>query len=124
MIAPIDWKQVAQETWTAEVGALRLCVRPVAASSVGKFAGYIDGQRVGFWDSPEAARTNLAALALLPPSNTTRWTPSRKAEIVTAVRSGLISLDGACHRYKLTNEEFASWERLFEEDGVAGLRQT
>ena len=126
MIARFDWKQAPQDsqTWIAEFEALRLCVRPVAASSLDKFAGYIDGQRVGFWDSPEAARTNLVALALLPPSNTTRWTPRRKAEIVAAVRSGLISVDGACHRYNITNEEFASWQRLFERHGVAGLRQS
>ena len=75
---------------------------------------------MGFWDSAEVAKTNVVALASLPPSNTTRWTPRRKAEIVAAVRSGLISVDGACHRYNLTNEEFASWECLFEKYGVDG----
>ena len=120
----IDWKQPLQDSqiWNAEFRALRLCVRPVAASSPTEFAGYIDGQRVGFWDSPEVAKTQLTKIALLPPSSTTRWTPRRKAEIVAAVRSDLISPDGACHRYNLTSEEFASWLRLFEKHGVAGLR--
>ena len=126
MIARIDWKQPPQDsqTWTAEFGALRLCVRPVVASSQGEFAGYIDGQRVGFWDSPEVAKTQLTKVALLPPPSTTRWTAHRKAEIVAAVHGGLISLNVACRRYNLTSEEFASWQRLFEKHGVAGLRVT
>jgi Protein of unknown function (DUF1153) len=126
MIARIDWKQPSQDshTWTAEFGALRLCVRPIAASSLGEFAGYIDGQRVGFWDSPEVARMQLTKVALLPPRSTTRWTARRKAEIVAAVHSGLISLNVACRRYNLTSEEFASWQRLFEKHGVPGLRVT
>jgi hypothetical protein len=126
MIARIDWKQRPQDsqTWTAEFGALRLCVRPVVASSQGEFAGYIDGQRVGFWDSSEVAKTQLTKVALLPPPNTTRWTARRKADIVAAVHSGLISLNVARRRYNLTSEEFASWQRLFEKHGVPGLRQT
>lgn len=34
-----------------------------------------------------------------------RWVPSRKAIVVAAVRGGLISLDEACARYRLTTEE-------------------
>jgi hypothetical protein len=34
----------------------------------------------------------------------------RRAEIVAAVRRGLISLDAACARYGLTTEEFVCWE--------------
>jgi hypothetical protein len=126
MIARIDWTQPPQDsqTWTVEFRALSLCVRPVATSSPGEFAGYIDGQCVGFWDSPEVAKTQLTRVALLPSPSTIRWTPRRKAEIVAAVRSGLISLDVAYHRYNLTTEEFASWQRLFEKHGVAGLRLT
>ena len=125
MIARINWKQPSpdSQTWIAEIGALRLRVRFVVASSQGEFAGYIDGQRVGFWDSQEVAKTQLTKVALLPPS-TTRWMPHHKVEIVAAVRSGLISLDVACHRYNLTSEEFASWQRHFERHGVAGLLVT
>ena len=83
----------------------------------------MDGQRVGFWDSPEVAKTQMTKIALLP-SPTARWTASRKAEIVAAVSSGLISGNEACCRYNLTSEEFESWQRLFEKHGVAGLRQT
>jgi hypothetical protein len=124
MIARIDSRQVPQgsQTWTAELGGLHLCVRPAVASSRGEFVGYIDERRVGVWDSPEVARIKVLELALLPPPDATRWTPRRKAGIVAAVRIGLISLDEARRRYNLTNEEFASWQRLFEKHGVAGLR--
>jgi hypothetical protein len=40
----------------------------------------------------------------LPPGNTVRWSPQRKALVVEAVRSGLIGLDEACRRYQLSAE--------------------
>jgi len=63
-------------------------------------------------------------LADLPPPNTQRWVIRRKAEVVAAVRNGIISLDEACGRYKLSIEEFLSWQRLIERHGLAGLRAT
>ena len=60
----------------------------------------------------------------LPPPNTKRWVVRRKAEVVAAVRSGLISLEEACKRYTLSIEEFASWQQLVEQYGVRGLRAT
>jgi len=45
----------------------------------------------------------------LPPPNTKRWVIRRKAEVVVAVRGGLLTLDDACRRYRLTTEEFAAW---------------
>ena len=63
-------------------------------------------------------------MADLPPPNTKRWVIRRKAEVVAGVRSGLISLEEACRRYKLSIEEFLSWQRLIESHGVAGLRAT
>ncbi len=60
----------------------------------------------------------------LPPPNTKRWVIRRKAEVVAGVRSGLISLEDACQRYKLSVEEFISWQRLIERHGVLGLRAT
>jgi hypothetical protein len=45
-------------------------------------------------------------IADLPAVNTKRWVPRRKAEVVAAVRGGLISLEEACSRYSLTGEEF------------------
>jgi len=60
----------------------------------------------------------------LPPPNTKRWVVRRKAEVVTAVRAGLITLEEACRRYTLSVEEFASWQALVDKFGVRGLRAT
>jgi len=35
-----------------------------------------------------------------------RWVIRRKAQVVAAVRGGLLSLEEACSRYMLTVEEF------------------
>ena len=63
-------------------------------------------------------------IADLPPSNTRRWVIRRKAEVVAAVRGGLLSLEEACKRYTLTVEEFLSWQQSIEDHGLAGLRTT
>jgi len=63
-------------------------------------------------------------LADLPPPGTKRWVVRRKAEVVAAVRAGLITLEEACRRYTLSAEEFQSWQRLMTEYGVRGLRTT
>jgi hypothetical protein len=60
----------------------------------------------------------------LPPPNTRRWVVRRKAAVVTAVRAGRITLEEALQRYQLTEEEYRSWERAFEQHGLAGLRST
>jgi hypothetical protein len=60
----------------------------------------------------------------LPATGTTRWVARRKAQVVAAVKGGLISLDEVCDRYDLTIEEFATWQRLFERSGLPGLRAT
>lgn len=63
-------------------------------------------------------------IADLPPTNTKRWVIRRKAEVVAAVRGGLLSLEEACRRYTLTVEEFLSWQASIERHGLAGLRTT
>jgi hypothetical protein len=60
----------------------------------------------------------------LPPPDTTRWVMRRKAEVVSAVRGGLLTRDDACRRWNLSAEEFDSWERLIDRHGVRGLRAT
>lgn len=60
----------------------------------------------------------------LPPPNTGRWVIRRKAEVVAAVRGGLISLEDALARYQLTAEEFTAWQQSIERHGLAGLRTT
>ena len=63
-------------------------------------------------------------LSDLPPRETERWVIRRKAEVVAAVRGGLLTLDEACDRYRLTNEEFLGWQKSIDQHGLAGLRTT
>ena len=63
-------------------------------------------------------------LSDLPPGDTERWVIRRKAEVVAAVRGGLLSLDDACERYRLTSEEFLAWQKSIDQHGLAGLRTT
>ena len=63
-------------------------------------------------------------IADLPPPETQRWVIRRKAEVVAAVRGGLLSLDEACERYSLTNEECLAWQQSIDRHGMAGLRTT
>jgi hypothetical protein len=58
----------------------------------------------------------------LPSPITNRWTPRRKAQVVSAVRGGLLSLDDACVRYALTVEEFLVWQQHLDRYGLTGLR--
>jgi hypothetical protein len=60
----------------------------------------------------------------LPPPQTRRWVIRRKAEVVAAVRGGLLSLEDACARYTLTVEEFLNWQISIDRHGLAGLRTT
>ena len=60
----------------------------------------------------------------LPPPSTTRWVIRRKAEVVAAVRGGLLTLEEACERYKLSMEEYLSWQVSIEKNGLPGLRVT
>src|SRR5690349_14657019 len=67
---------------------------------------------------------DIITLADLPPPCTTRWVVRRKAEVVLAVHGGLLSLDDACRRYRLTAEEFDAWQQAIERYGLLGLRST
>lgn len=60
----------------------------------------------------------------LPAPNIARWITRRKAEVVIAVRTGLLGLEEACQRYGITAEEFFSWQRLLNAHGMEGLRAT
>ena len=67
---------------------------------------------------------NEMTLADLPPPNTKRWVARRKAEVVSAVRGGLWSIDDACARYGLSVDEFLSWTKAIDDFGMQGLRTT
>ena len=63
-------------------------------------------------------------VADLPPSSTQRWVIRRKAEVVAAVRGGLLTVDDACARYGLTGGEFLGWQKSIERHGMQGLGTT
>ena len=77
--------------------------------------------RVKYVIGPDGSPLTVADL---PPPSTRRWVIRRKAEVVAAVRGGLLSIDEACERYNLSLEEFMGWQASIEKDGLAGLRTT
>ncbi len=77
--------------------------------------------RVKYVIGPDGSPLTVADL---PPVTTKRWVIRRKAEVVAAVRGGLLSLEEACTRYTLTVDEFLSWQMSIDQYGLAGLRTT
>ena len=63
-------------------------------------------------------------MADLPPPDTHRWVARRKAAVLAALRSGAITMEEACRRYALSEEELLDWQRAFEAHGLFGLRAT
>jgi hypothetical protein len=78
-------------------------------------------RRVKYVTGPDGRRLTIADL---PAPGTKRWVIRRKAQVVAAVRGGLLSLEEACARYALTIEEFLAWQRSIDQHGLAGLRTT
>jgi Protein of unknown function (DUF1153) len=70
---------------------------------------------------PDGRRLTLADLPL---PDTKRWVIRRKAEVVAAVRGGLLSLEDAYSRYALNPDELLSWQHCIDHFGLAGLRTT
>jgi hypothetical protein len=66
----------------------------------------------------------IQSMLELPPPNTKRWGARRKAAVVMAVSGGMISLEEACHRYQMSEDEFLIWRRAFETYGLNGLQVT
>src|SRR5262249_34891100 len=89
------------------------CVRSLMTEPLRPRAKYVIG--------PDGSPLTIADL---PAPGTKRWVIRRKAEVVAAVRGGLLSLEEACSRYTLTVEEFLSWQYSIDQHGLAGLRTT
>ena len=62
-------------------------------------------------------------VADLPAPGTSCWVIPRKAEVVAAVRGGLLS-SRRLAAATLTVEEFLSWQRSIDRHGLPGLRTT
>jgi hypothetical protein len=69
-----------------------------------------------------AADGSPLLLSDLPAVNTWRWVIRHKANVVAAVRGGLISWEDASKRYKLTAEEFLAWSEAVDRFGISALR--
>ncbi|MGY6547473.1 MAG: CtrA inhibitor SciP [Roseinatronobacter sp.] len=66
----------------------------------------------------------VLTLADLPPPDTRRWVASRKAVVIDAVESGLISRKAALERYALSEEEYEFWREAVAKHGVEALKVT
>ncbi len=75
-------------------------------------------------DSVPGPDGRMITIKDLPEPGIRRWVTRRKAEVVAAVRGGLLPLKEACERYNLSEEEFSGWERLYDRHGSKGLRVT
>jgi hypothetical protein len=74
--------------------------------------------------SPRPATIEQDPHPTLPPADTKRWSPSRKAAVIAAARAGLISRQEICARYMMSDEELVAWEHAYDQNGVPGLRTT
>jgi hypothetical protein len=85
-----------------------------------------DEENVGGFEAiktPSTRNISGACLRTISP-RAIRWVPQRKAEVLTAVRRGEISLSQACALYEISVEEFLSWQRKDALYGLVGLRAT
>ena len=55
----------------------------------------------------------------LPCPRTTRWVARRTAEVVSAVASGIVTVNEVCAMYRMSIDEFASWARAFDKSALA-----
>ncbi|MBF9033847.1 DUF1153 domain-containing protein [Rhodobacterales bacterium HKCCE2091] len=60
----------------------------------------------------------------LPSPRTRRWVASRKAAVVMAVESGLVTEAEALETWGLSDEELAAWKQAVSRHGVAALKAT
>jgi hypothetical protein len=60
----------------------------------------------------------------LPPPTTRRWVASRKAVVVHAVDSGLITTEEAMQTWALSDEELAGWRAAVARHGIGALKAT
>lgn len=60
-------------------------------------------------------------LSDLPPPDTLRWVPRRKAKVVAAVEGGLMSELDARNRYRISEEEYGLWRSALSRHGMRGL---
>lgn len=75
-------------------------------------------------DNSGALTHHYNHLSDLPPADTKRWVVRRKEQVVQAVMAGRLTREEACSYYRLSEEEYQSWEDHLSQHGVRGLRVT
>jgi DNA-binding response OmpR family regulator len=55
-----------------------------------------------------------------PRTNENRWTFRQKATVVEAIRHGVLSIEEACERYRISLKELTAWEAAIDERGKRG----
>jgi hypothetical protein len=65
---------------------------------------------------------DVLTLADLPPAKPGRWVARRKAEVLSALMGGLLTVESVCRKYDLTEEELLSWMRAYSRRGLPGLK--
>jgi len=58
----------------------------------------------------------------LPSPKNARWVARRKAEILAAIKGGLLTASEACEQYRLSPEELDAWKEAERSFGLTGLR--
>lgn len=56
------------------------------------------------------------------PRRNGRWTAGRKAEVVCAIMSGILTVQEAMDRYNLSEEELSRWHNTLAASGQEALR--
>jgi hypothetical protein len=81
---------------------------------------------VSYADAASITEPNGDAITLdsLPGSNTTRWVTSRKSQLIAAIHDGILTIEEASSRYRLTLDELTEWQTAFERHGPKGLKAT
>ncbi len=81
---------------------------------------------VYYGDSARITESKGDAITLdsLLGSNTTRWVTSRKSQLIAAINGGLLTIEEASRRYRLTLDELTEWQTAFERHGPKGLKAT
>jgi len=74
-------------------------------------------------ECPDTSHVRMAGLPKSQPPPK-RWGMHRKAEVVDAVRGGILNLDEALERYALSMEEYLSWQHAINLFGLPGLLES
>lgn len=69
--------------------------------------------------APPIIRTDMP-----DPKTIRHWTPNKKAVIVQAVHTELITLEAALDLYNISREEFDGWKKGLLTGGIKALRVT